>query len=109
MNFHWSPLFNQLEIGVLLTDSRFGVLHANRAAGELFGKDILGMDFSTFFLNVEWFGEGFFKEEFSKKSIVTQVRVDESKVMTVKLHSEKVESENQLIWTVTPIKTIDAK
>lgn len=109
MNFHWSPLFNQLEIGVVLTDSRFGVLHANRAAGELFGKDILGMDFSTFFLNVEWFGEGFFKEEFSKKSIVTQVRVDESKVMTVKLHSEKVESEDQLIWTVTPIKTIDAK
>lgn len=109
MNLSWSPLFDKLESGIVLTDANFKILNANSAAFQIFGASIIGLDFSTFFLNVEWFGKGFYQKGNSKKSIVTQVRVDMSKVMKVRLHSDEADANGGLIWTVTPIKTIDVE
>jgi len=107
MNSSWSPLFDKLEVGVLLTDSRFQILQANASAFEIFGSEIIGLDFSNFFFNVDWFGNDFFQQESPKRSIVTQVRINKSELLTVRLHSEVVEEHHHLIWTVTPLPALD--
>lgn len=107
MNSSWTPLFDRLQVGVLLTDSHFQILHANAFVFEIFESEITGLNFSAFFFNVDWFGHDFFQQESPKSSIVTQVRINKSELLTVRLCSEVVEEHHHLIWTVTPLPALD--